>query len=68
MPLKSDPLFFLVVVAVLAVIIVLMVGLGSFAKGGDFNRRNSNRIMRLRIIMQAIAIAVIMFFIWMRHG
>ncbi|MFD1883217.1 twin transmembrane helix small protein [Paracoccus pacificus] len=65
---RSDPLFFLVVVAVLAVVVVLMFGLGSFARGGEFNRRNANRIMRWRIIMQAVAIVAIMVFIWMRRG
>lgn len=62
----SDPLFILVLVACGAVAAILMTGIGAFGKGGDFNRRHANRLMRLRIIGQAIAIALILLFIWVR--
>ena len=38
---------------------------GRFAKGGDFNRKHANRIMRLRIIAQAIAVALIVAFAYL---
>jgi hypothetical protein len=38
------------------------------ARGGEYNVKNSNRIMRYRIIFQAIALLVIMVLIWMRQG
>ena len=63
---RDEPLFILVAFAVLAVAVILMVGIGGFARGGEFNRRNSNRLMRWRIIAQAIAIALILLFIWLR--
>ena len=44
-----DPLFYVVAASMLLVVVILMIGIGSFAKGGDFNRRNSNRLMRYRI-------------------
>jgi hypothetical protein len=28
---------------------ILMFGIGTFAKGGEFNKRNANRIMRWRL-------------------
>ncbi|MDQ2095936.1 twin transmembrane helix small protein [Rhodalgimonas zhirmunskyi] len=62
----NDPLFWVVALACVAVLIILMVGVGGFAKGGDFNRKHSNRLMRWRIIAQAIAIAVILLFVWLR--
>lgn len=64
----NDPLFILVAISVLAVLVVLAIGIGGFAKGGDFNRKHANRIMRYRIIAQAIAIAAILLFIFFRGG
>ena len=58
-PPMSQILFYLAVAACIVVLIVLMVGIGSFAKGGEFNRKYSNKIMRLRILTQAIAIVLI---------
>ncbi len=63
----EDPLFILVVIAVLAVLGILMFGIGGFAKGGDFNRKNANRIMRYRIYAQAVAIVVILIFVFFRR-
>ncbi|MDF1728468.1 MAG: twin transmembrane helix small protein [Sulfitobacter sp.] len=62
----EDPLYIVVVLAVFAVLVILMIGLGGFAGGGAFNKRNSNRLMRYRIIAQAVAIALILGFIWLR--
>jgi uncharacterized membrane protein len=42
------------------VAVVLLVGLYSLYRGGDFARSYSNKIMRLRIAAQFIAIVVIM--------
>ncbi len=63
----SDPLFLIVIVAVAAVVIILMLGIGSFAKGGKFNAKHANRLMRYRIIAQAIAIALILLFVFIRR-
>ena len=49
--------------ACLAVLIVLMIGVGGFARGGKFNKTYSNKLMRLRIILQAIAILLILVFV-----
>ncbi|PKP73025.1 MAG: twin transmembrane helix small protein [Alphaproteobacteria bacterium HGW-Alphaproteobacteria-6] len=61
-----DPLFLIAAAACLAVLVILMIGVGGFAKGGDFNRKHANRIMRLRIIAQAIAVALILVFVLLR--
>ncbi len=58
----QDPLFILVAVAAFVVVIILMVGIGSFAKGGAFHDRNANRLMRWRIIAQAVAVILILVF------
>lgn len=62
-----DPLFLLAAAACLAVLVILMFGIGGFARGGAFNRKHANRIMRLRIIGQAIAIALILLLVLV-HG
>lgn len=64
----NDPLFFVVAFACLAVLVILMIGIGGFAKGGDFNRKHANRIMRYRIIAQAVAVALILLFVFLRRG
>ena len=65
---RNDPLFYVVVAATLAVLVILMIGIGGFARGGDFNKKHANRIMRLRIIAPAVAIALILGFVWLRKG
>lgn len=62
----DDPLFIFAALAALAVLVILMFGIGSFGKGGDFNRKNANRLMRYRIIAQAVAVALIVLFVWLR--
>ena len=62
----KDPLFIVVALACLAVLGILLFGIGSFARGGEFNRRNANRLMRWRIIAQAVAIVLIVLFVWLR--
>lgn len=62
----GDPLFFVAAIAALAVLVILMVGIGGFARGGEFNRRNANRIMRLRVAAQAVAVMLILLFVIVR--
>lgn len=62
----DDPLFIVAAIAVLAVLAVLMVGIGGFARGGEFNRKHGNRMMRWRIIAQAVAVALILAFVYFR--
>ena len=62
----NDPLFWLMAVAVLAVLGILMLGIGSFGKGGEWNRKNANKIMRWRICAQFVAVALILLFVYLR--
>ncbi|HGG05555.1 MAG TPA: twin transmembrane helix small protein [Aliiroseovarius sp.] len=64
----QDPLFALVIIAVLIVAVILFTGIIGFAKGGEFNRKHANRIMRYRIVAQAIAIALILLYVLFRRG
>ena len=62
----KDPLFIVAAIASLAVLVILMIGIGSFAKGGDFNRKHANRIMRWRLGAQFVAVVLIVGFAWLR--
>ncbi len=64
----NDPLFIIAAIASLAVAFILMVGIGGFAKGGDFNRKYANKLMRLRIAAQFIAVVLILLFVWFSKG
>ncbi len=48
------------------VVIVLVRGLLNMAKGGSGN--TSNKLMQARVILQAIAIALIMLVLWITGG
>ena len=60
----SDPLFVLVVVVMAAVAIILMIGIGGFGKGGEFNRKYANKLMRMRILAQFVAVLLILLFVF----
>jgi len=62
----EDPLFWVTLVAVAAVLIILMFGIGTFGKGGDFNRKHANRIMRWRIGAQFVAVILIVALFYFR--
>ena len=64
----QDPLFIVMVIAILLVLGILMVGIGGFAKGGDFNKKHANRIMRYRIYAQFVAVLLILLFVFIRRG
>ena len=52
--------------ALLIVAAILGWGVMTMARGGDYNVKNSNRIMRYRIIFQAIALIIIIGLMWHR--
>ena len=63
---QDKPLLILLAICCLAVVVILATGIGGFAKGGEFNRKHGNRMMRWRIIAQAVAIAVFLLYLWAR--
>ena len=42
-------------------------GVLTMARGGDYNRNNSNKIMRYRIIFQALALLIFVLLLWFRE-
>ena len=61
-----DVFSFLIPAALVAVTAVLALGIYALFRGGDFGRSYSNKLMRLRVLMQAIAIAVLVGAVWWR--
>jgi hypothetical protein len=60
----------LIPVTIAAVFVTLCVGIFALFKGGQFGRSYSNKLMRLRVVLQAVAIAVLVAaFMWRgSHG
>ena len=57
---------YLIYAALAGVSLVLALGIYSLFRGGEFGRSYSNKLMRLRVLMQAIAIAVLVSAAWWR--
>jgi hypothetical protein len=57
-------------IALLAVLITLFVGIYSMMRGGEFAQKHSNKLMRLRVALQFVAVIIIAaaFFMRARHG
>ena len=53
-------------VALSAVVVILFWGIFTMARGGSYNVKNSNRLMRYRIIFQAAALLIILGLMWQR--
>ncbi|MBH88460.1 MAG: hypothetical protein CMJ12_04780 [Pelagibacterales bacterium] len=49
-----------ILIVLFAVLIVLFIGIISMLKGGDFNKKWSNKLMRARVILQGLAISLIL--------
>ena len=50
---------FLIPISLGAVLVALGVGIYALFRGGEFGRNWSNRLMRLRVLLQACAIVVL---------
>lgn len=66
----GDILNILILLAIAAVAITLGFGIYSLYRGGDFARSHSNKLMRLRVALQALAIVLLCIGMWWKstHG
>ena len=48
----------LIALAMLSVASILLWGVITMARGGEYNKKNSNKIMRYRIVFQAAALFI----------
>ena len=66
----GDVLNILILLAIAAVAVTLGFGIYSLYRGGDYARSHSNKLMRLRVALQALAIALLCIGMWWKstHG
>jgi hypothetical protein len=58
----------LILIALAAVFITLCVGIYALFRGGDFGRSYSNKLMRLRVVLQFVAILILVAaLVWRSH-
>ncbi|MFL4469957.1 twin transmembrane helix small protein [Tateyamaria armeniaca] len=65
---SQDPFLILIILACLAVVVVLMLGLGGFAKGSGWAQKNSNKLMQYRIAAQFVAVLLIVAYVFFRQS
>ncbi len=58
----------LVVVALIATFAVLLFGIGAMLRGGEFNRKYGNKLMRLRVATQALAVVLLLVLFLLNRG
>lgn len=56
----------LIPLALLAVTATLGWGIYSLYRGGEYARSRSNKLMRLRVVLQAVAIIILVIAFWWR--
>ena len=56
----------LLAITLVAVFIVLVTGVAGFIAGGEFNRKYANKLMRLRVVAQGIAVALLLILLVLR--
>lgn len=59
----SGIVFFLIPLGLAATAVILAIGIYSLARGGAFAKANSNKLMRLRVMAQAVTIALMVLFL-----
>ena len=62
--LLHDPLFLFATFVCVVVLAILVIGIGGFGMGGEFNRKYANKLMQLRILAQFLAVIAILLFAW----
>jgi len=63
----SGVLFTVLIIAMVAVVGVLFFGLFTMARGGAYNQRNANKLMRWRVALQGVAILLFVLFMMLYH-
>lgn len=57
---------YLIPIALFAVVVTLGFGIYALFRGGDFGRTYSNKLMRLRVVLQFVAILILVAAFWWR--
>jgi ABC-type dipeptide/oligopeptide/nickel transport system permease subunit len=54
-------LFPALVIAMLATLATLIIGIVAMVRGGPFNEKYGNKLMRLRVVLQGVALVIFAF-------
>ncbi|ABD53467.1 twin transmembrane helix small protein [Jannaschia sp. CCS1] len=63
----DDPLLIAGLVACVAVLVILLLGINSFRKGGADGAKTSNKLMQWRLGAQFLAILLLLAFVYFRR-
>jgi hypothetical protein len=63
----NDPLLIAGLVACVAVLIILLLGVNAFRKGGLDGSKKSNKYMQLRLAAQFVAVLLLLAFVYFRQ-
>ena len=55
---SSSVLPFVLVVTMVLALLMVVIGVIAMAKNGNFNKKHSNKLMRMRVLFQGIAVLV----------
>jgi len=56
-----------IVVALVATIVTLVIGIGSMAKGGQYDEKHSTQLMLLRVGLQALTLILILLALYLAN-
>ena len=59
---------FILILFMLATFAVVVVGVIAMAVNGKLNKNHSNKLMRLRVLFQAVAILVFVIIVWLARN
>lgn len=65
---QIQPIDYALFAALAAVTVTLGFGIYSLMKGGQYARSNSNKLMRLRVVLQALAILILVIAFWLKRS
>ena len=58
----------LIIISLVAVVIVLLTGVFGMLRGGRFNKLYGNKLMRLRVALQGVAVVLIVVYVAFIRG
>ena len=58
----------ILVLFMIATLVVVVVGVIAMAVNGKLNKNHSNKLMRLRVLFQAVAILIFVLLIWLARN
>ena len=64
----SNTVLILLITAMIATVVALTLGLGAFGRSKPIGKLTSNKLMRLRIIGQGIAVILVVLLVWLKGG